>query len=54
MRKSFAECIKSALDGQLRIAEKLESLEKTYCDKTKLPIADSIDVNRFYIRTGKI
>ena len=39
----FAECIKSALDGQLRIAEKLESLEKTYCDKTKLPIADSID-----------
>lgn len=24
----FAECIKSALDGQLRIAEKLESLEK--------------------------
>ena len=43
----FAECIKSALDGQLRIAEKLESLEKTYCDKTKLPIADSIDVNRF-------
>ena len=43
----FAECIKSALDGQLRIAEKLESLEKTYCDKIKLPIADSIDVNRF-------
>ena len=43
----FAECVKSALDGQLRIAEKLESLEKTYCDKTKLPIADSIDVNRF-------
>ena len=29
------------------LAEKLESLEKTYCDKTKLPIADSIDVNRF-------
>lgn len=43
----FAEYIKSALDGQLRIAEKLENLEKTYCDKTKLPIADSIDVNRF-------
>ena len=43
----FAECIKSALDGQLRIAEKLESLEKTYCDKTKLPIADSIDGKLF-------
>ena len=47
MRKSFCGVYQKCVDGQLRIAEKLESLEKTYCDKTKLPIADSIDVNRF-------
>lgn len=42
-----SEAIKSALDGQLRIAEKLETLEKTYCVKKKEPIADDIELNRF-------
>ncbi|WP_295208455.1 hypothetical protein [Ruminococcus sp.] len=48
----FSEPIKSALDGQLRIAEKLESLEKTYCTGVKKPIADNVEVNRYIYSNG--
>lgn len=43
----FAECIKSALDGQLRIIEKLDSLEMIYCGRQKKTVADSVEINRF-------
>lgn len=42
-----SEAIKSALDGQLRIAENLDTLENMYCVRKKEPIADNIELNRF-------